>query len=177
MPKRRREEEGDENCGQALLKTHVSQKEVNLGVLQERNMQAVYNKTRELLFRGVKSLANNNAVRWEEGASDGAGRQSQDIARYRQLALTGGSAPALSGCCSCLRLDCSPTHQPNQCRGCGGRPGRLCAMQCESCGAAGCGPATSCRAVRHCGGCGTLYCGDCAPPAGPETCVCSLCTI
>ena len=44
MPKRRREEEGDENCGQALLKTHVSQKEVNLGVLQERNMQAVYNK-------------------------------------------------------------------------------------------------------------------------------------
>ena len=53
MPKRRREEDGDENCGQALLKTHVSQKEVNLGVLQERNMQAVYNKVKELYLNQI----------------------------------------------------------------------------------------------------------------------------
>ena len=35
MPKRRRSDEDEENSGgQGLLKTHVSQKDVNMGVLQ-----------------------------------------------------------------------------------------------------------------------------------------------
>ena len=58
MGKRPRSE--DDDCG-TLRKTHVSEREVNLGVLQEIKMQDVYNKTMAMLFRGTKNLANNNA--------------------------------------------------------------------------------------------------------------------
>ena len=72
---KRARSEDDENCGgQSLLKTHVSEREVNLGVLQERRMQDVYNKTMEMLFRGTKNLANNNAVmEVERSGDDGEG--------------------------------------------------------------------------------------------------------
>ena len=36
MPKRRRSEDEENSGGHGLLKTHVSQKEVNMGVLQVR---------------------------------------------------------------------------------------------------------------------------------------------
>ena len=86
MGKRARSED-DENCGgQGLLKTHVSEREVNLGVLQERRMQDVYNKTMEMLFRGTKNLANNNAVL--EMEKDDGGVRSRDTKSYRQLALS-----------------------------------------------------------------------------------------
>ena len=60
MGKRPRSEDDENYGGHGLLKTHVSEREVNMGVLQERNMQAVYNKTMQMLYRGTKNLANNN---------------------------------------------------------------------------------------------------------------------
>ena len=60
MGKRARSED-DENCGgEGLRKMHISEREVNNGVLQERKMQEVYNKTLAMLFRGTKNLDNNN---------------------------------------------------------------------------------------------------------------------
>ena len=64
MGKRPRSEDDENYGGHGLLKTHVSEREVNMGVLQERNMQAVYNKTMQMLYRGTKNLANNNGSKW-----------------------------------------------------------------------------------------------------------------
>ena len=85
MGKRPRSED-DENCGQGLVKTHVSEKEVNMGVLQEKNMQNVYNKTMAMLFRGTKNLVNNNAGMEVEEEEDE--KPSHDTVSYKQLSLT-----------------------------------------------------------------------------------------
>ncbi len=61
MPKRlRSEEEGFSSCG--LLKNHISEREVNSGVLQQERMKSVYEKTLALLYRGSRNVANNNAL-------------------------------------------------------------------------------------------------------------------
>ena len=86
MGKRPRSEDDDENCGQGLVKTHVSEKEVNMGVLKEKNMQNVYNKTMAMLFRGTKNLANNNAGMEVEEEEDT--KPSHDTVAYKQLSLT-----------------------------------------------------------------------------------------
>ena len=88
MGKRRRSDD-DENCGGQLQKNHISEKEVNMGVLQERNMAEVYNKTMAMLFRGTKNLANNNAcVDTEMEAQEAEEPQSRDKVAYRQLSLS-----------------------------------------------------------------------------------------
>ena len=84
MGKRPRSED-DENYG-CLVKTHVSEKEVNMGVLQEKNMQQVYNKTMQMLFRGTRNLANNNAEAEEMSDEE---QQSKDTVSYKQLSLNG----------------------------------------------------------------------------------------
>ena len=86
MGKRPRSESDEENYG-CLVKTDVSEKEVNLGVLQEQNMQQVYNKTMQMLFRGTRNLANNNAE--VETMSEEDTTQSKDTVAYRQLSLNG----------------------------------------------------------------------------------------
>lgn len=86
MGKRPRSED-DENCGQGLLKTHVSEKEVNMGVLKEKNMQHVYNKTRAMLFRGTKNLANNNAGMEIDDEEVDCDSSSHDIVPYKQLTI------------------------------------------------------------------------------------------
>ena len=149
MGKRARSED-DENCGgQSLLKTHVSEREVNLGVLQERRMQDVYNKTMEMLFRGTKNLANNNAVLEVGKDGDGAdcvSARSKDTQSYRQLALSsdcslvaGERRPsARLECVSCARPHCD-LSQVVVCRVCRGRVGSLCVLQCGQCGGSVCG--------------------------------------
>jgi len=104
MGKRPRSEDDDENCGQGLLKTHVSEKEVNMGVLKEKNMQNVYNKTMAMLFRGTKNLANNNAG-IERGKVVDV-KASRDKVAYKQLSLTplGAVSSLQASCCSCVTL-------------------------------------------------------------------------
>ena len=143
MGKRPRSED-DENCGgQGLLKTHVSEREVNLGVLQERRMQDVYNKTMEMLFRGTKNLANNNAVLEVEKGEDSGGVRSKDTQSYRQLALSSqctlvAGAPPRLECVSCARPHCDLTRL-TVCGVCRGRVGSLCLLQCGQCGGPACG--------------------------------------
>ncbi|XP_051779164.1 apoptosis regulatory protein Siva [Erpetoichthys calabaricus] len=43
------------------MKMHVTQKEVNEGVARDVNMKAVYDRTRELLYSGARSLKNINS--------------------------------------------------------------------------------------------------------------------
>ena len=149
MGKRARSED-DENCGgQGLLKTHVSEREVNLGVLQERRMQDVYNKTMEMLFRGTKNLANNNAVpeveKGEAGGEAGAVRSRRDRQSYRQLALSSDCSlvaderpgPRLE-CVSCARPHCDLSGL-TVCGVCRGRVGSLCVLQCGQCWGPTCG--------------------------------------
>ena len=158
MGKRARSED-DENCGgQGLLKTHVSEREVNLGVLQERRMQDVYNKTMEMLFRGTKNLANNNAVLEVERAGDGGEpgtERSRDRQSYRQLALSSDCSlvvaerpPARLECVSCARPHCDLTRVTVVCGVCRGRVGSLCVRQCGECGASTCG---LCAHIAHSG--------------------------
>lgn len=42
------------DCSPLQFKTHISAKEVNLGVGQEQNMRAVYDRTKDLLYQGSK---------------------------------------------------------------------------------------------------------------------------
>ena len=177
MGKRARSED-DENCGQSLVKTHVSEKEVNMGVLREKNMQNVYNKTMAMLFRGTKNLANNNA-----GMEVGQGveaRPSHDKVAYKQLSLTplGGVTSSSEAshshtCCSCVRADCAVGGRA-MCGSCGGGVGARCVKTCEGCGAVACGV---CDSVRPCHGCGAHYCGACALPStlSDQSCVCRNC--
>jgi len=176
MGKRPRSED-DENCGQGLVKTHVSEKEVNMGVLKEKNMQNVYNKTMAMLFRGTKNLANNNA-----GVEAGKGvdvKASHDKVAYKQLSLTPhggvsrlGGASRLPSCCSCVSEDCAAAGAV--CGSCGGGVGPRCVKQCQGCGTVACGV---CDSVRPCHGCGVLYCGGCAYPSTvlEQYCVCTHC--
>ena len=85
MGKRPRSE--DDDCG-TLRKTHVSEREVNLGVLQEIKMQDVYNKTMAMLFRGTKNLANNNAGLDRENMEVESETVSKDRKNYLQLSLS-----------------------------------------------------------------------------------------
>ena len=86
MGKRTRSED-DENCGgEGLRKMHISEREVNNGVLQERKMQEVYNKTLAMLFRGTKNLDNNNAI-VEAPETEDSYLKSKDLHSYRQLSL------------------------------------------------------------------------------------------
>jgi len=176
MGKRPRSED-DENCGQGLVKTHVSEKEVNMGVLKEKNMQNVYNKTMAMLFRGTKNLANNNAG-LETGKVVDV-KASHDKVAYKQLSLTAlggvsrvGGASLLPSCCSCVREDCAAVGAV--CGTCGGGVGPRCAKYCQGCGATACGV---CDSVRPCHGCGTHYCGVCAYPStvAEQCCVCTHC--
>lgn len=96
MGKRSRSED-DENHG-GLRKTHVSEREVNLGVLQERKMQEVYNKTVAMLFRGTKNVANNNAVLEREDTVEEESERSRDRKKYRQLSLTSQCGLESPGC-------------------------------------------------------------------------------
>ena len=111
MPKRPRSEDDENYEGHGLLKTHISQKEVNMGVLQEKNMQEVYNKTMAMLFRGTKNLANNNA----ESNMETDVQCRKDKLNYRQLSLssTCGLVPGtrdIATCCvSCVRPECLVT--------------------------------------------------------------------
>jgi len=179
MGKRPRSED-DENCGQGLVKNHISEKEVNMGVLKERNMQEVYNKTMAMLYRGTKNLANNNAGVVEGQVVDS--KPSHDRVAYKQLALTPlGGVSSTSGslqqpsCCSCTRADCTLVAGV-MCRSCGGGVGIQCVRRCEGCGATACGV---CDSVRACYGCGVLYCGGCAQPSqiSDQFCVCGKCYI
>ncbi|XP_035667582.1 uncharacterized protein LOC118410153 [Branchiostoma floridae] len=50
------------------LKTHVGQKEVNLGVCKEQNMKAVYEHTQKMLFEGARKC--NGAVELTAAVTD-----------------------------------------------------------------------------------------------------------
>jgi len=176
MPKRLRSED-EENFG-VLMKNHISEREVNMGVLKDLNMRRVHEKTLALLFRGQKNVANNNAEYMQESAAP-----SKDKQMYRQLCLTNTGActnmePSssaqvtreLSSCCSCLRTSCLPTGRT--CETCSGAVGSTCLRSCSSCGNSCCG---SCDGIRQCGGCENLFCGNCALPRGSDLCTCALC--
>jgi len=149
-----------------------------MGVLKERNMQAVYSKTMAMLYRGTKNLANNNAGGMEIGQTVDI-KPSHDRVVYKQLALTplggvtsiGGARPQLS-CCSCVRADCN-LGGGVVCGSCSGSVGLKCARSCEGCGIVACG---LCDTVRACHGCGALYCGSCAYPSD-MSCVCTNCSM
>ena len=112
-------------------------------------MQDVYNKTMEMLFRGTKNLANNNAVMEVERSGDGVAVRSKDTQSYRQLALSSDCslvagerrASARLECVSCVRPHCDLTRVV-VCRVCRGRVGSLCALQCGQCGGPTCGLCT-----------------------------------
>ncbi|XP_076068836.1 apoptosis regulatory protein Siva-like isoform X1 [Oratosquilla oratoria] len=73
------------------FKTHVGEKEVNMGVKREENMKAVYEKTLTMLFNGSKNLSNNNTVdRMEEGELDSSQRPStqSSATSLRQMVFT-----------------------------------------------------------------------------------------
>jgi len=173
MTKRLRSE--DEENLSTLVKNHISDREVNNGVLKEVNMKSVYEKTLEMLYRGQKNVANNNA---ESGP--GVIATSKDRQVYRQLCLLNtGSYSKHSphkahsaSCCSCIKSSCYSTG--DKCYVCRGNIGVTCLLQCNSCGKRCCG---SCDGVRNCIGCPDLFCDSCATPNdanGPE-CICHLC--
>jgi len=155
MGKRPRSED-DENYGcEGLRKTHISEREVNLGVLQERKMQDVYNKTMAMLFRGTKNLANNNAVLESEKTEDSVLR-SRDRQSYRQLSLSSQcrlQAPSLQApslqCVSCVRADCEMSSG-RRCGRCGGKAGSLCVQQCRHCDTSLC---ALCATLPSCSNC------------------------
>jgi len=198
MPKRGRSETDEEHLG-CLVKNHISQKEVNTGVLQEKNMQvvfnntmdklkkgAIYNKTREKLFNGVKNLANNNVNNTEESLEKLA--ESHDKVRYTQLCLTNSGSftklplseptaarEAFGGenweFCSCSSPGCR--IPPGQvCSSCWRGMGDTCSKRCSSCATGSCG---LCDQVRSCSRCWGAFCGNCAVKEGETSCLCYDC--
>jgi len=199
MPKRGRSETDDEHLG-CLVKNHISQKEVDTGVQQQQNMQAVfnktmdklkkgaiYNKTREKLFNGVKNLANNNVNNTEENRTE-KDIESHDKVRYTQLCLTNSgtftklplACPSSSlappggenwDFCSCIDPGCRVP--PGQvCSSCFRPVGDSCRKQCSSCAVATC---SLCDQVRGCSGCWRMFCGNCAVADGAVACLCFNC--
>ena len=177
MGKRARSED-DENSGQGLMKMHVSEKEVNMGILQEKRMQNVYNKTMSKLFKGTKNLANNNAH--TETCDNIESLNSHDTVSYKQLSITASCGiskesviPVLSKCCSCTRTDCA-TSGVLKCASCNGNVGSRCVKSCESCRTISC---SICDSIRPCQGCGTLFCSLCAMPSSfrDDLCLCYNC--
>jgi len=174
MPKRLRSD--DEENLTCLVKNHISDREVNNGVLKDLNMRTVYQKTLALLFRGQKNVANNNAE-----SLPGCGVQSKDKQPYRQLCLSNSGScikandqlSAISvgpvGCCSCIRPSCRPTGR--NCQICSGTVGSSCLLTCSNCLSSSCG---SCDGVRTCSSCGIMFCRSCAFFRG-SGCICSLC--
>ena len=194
MPKRPRcNDDDDENNLAGLVKNHISEREVNTGVLQEVHMNTVYKKTLARLFQGQRNVANNNAAEKRPVAAAVAGacvlgaggdvdmqpgNDKQPV--YKQLGLsTSGTCirmpsnpfgpSVVLNCCSCVNSSCSWTG--SRCQTCGGPVGSLCLLTCSGCASIAC---TNCDAIRQCLGCGRLACGSCAMPR--ETgCLCSLC--
>ena len=150
MPKRARSD--DEENFSCLVKTHVSQREVNLGVLRERNMAKVHERTLSLLFRGPK----------KSGAPQDPPPaflpcSPRDIATYRQLSLTPGSPllpPATFSCFSCVSPSCRPLASCTSCQ----RPLGSCAPVCDSCSVPCC---PLCESVQACRSCGASHCSSC----------------
>ena len=65
MPKRLRSDDDDDSLT-SLVKNHISDREVNRGVLMEVHMNKVYEKTMALLVKGQKNATNNNNNNKEE---------------------------------------------------------------------------------------------------------------
>jgi len=172
MPKRLRSDD-DENLA-CLIKNHISDREVNSGVLKDLNMRNVHQKTLALLFKGQRNVANNNAENIPE-----SGVQSKDKQLYRQLCLSSSGSflkPATKvnspvNCCSCLKSSCMPTGQ--FCYICSGNIGSTCLNGCSSCQTKCCG---NCDGIRQCASCGNSFCSGCALPSENGGCVCQLCT-
>jgi len=173
MPKRLRSTDDDHLA--SLVKNHISDREVNNGILKERNMLAVHEKTLALLYRGQKNVANNNAVN-----KPGVSVPSRDKQLYRQLCLTNAGLCTAENqsnirremaCCSCVKPSCLPSGR--YCQLCAGSIGLTCLLVCHSCGVSCCG---GCDGVRRCGGgCGSFFCGSCATPTTASDCLCHLC--
>lgn len=147
MPKRARSDD-DENYSGGLVKTHVSQKEVNLGVLREQNMAKVHERTLNLLYRNTKFLP-TQPVKLE------IKKPSLDSTPYKQLSLNPGENALPISCFSCLRPSCLAVQTCTSCR----KPvGATCVAKCNAC------PELSCRLcdfVAVCDVCGKSHCPSC----------------
>merc|ERR1719234_35357 len=98
-----------ENYSGGLVKTHISQKEVNLGVLREQNMAKVHERTLSLLFRNTRVLPTQPLKPELEKASS-------DRPSYKQLSLTPGENALPTSCFSCLRPSCAVVQTCTSCQ-------------------------------------------------------------
>lgn len=158
MPKRARSE--DEENYSSLVKTHISEKEVNQGVLKDHNMKVVHDKTLSMLYRGTKNLKNNNVGSIPPPNSTQLTRPSMDLTSYRQLSLTTGSSVvssllSQSFCNSCVKPNCLGGQQ---CSSCLQTVGSTCVIKCEGCNLVCC---RFCETIVNCETCFRTHCMSC----------------
>ncbi|XP_033216374.1 apoptosis regulatory protein Siva-like [Belonocnema kinseyi] len=120
------------------LKVHVGQKEVNSGVLKEKQMQSVYDRTMNLLREGAKTMALNTSADDIKLNTSNIKCNSVDATKLKQTFLnnmlqieTTGTesqnfAVALCGCCRII-------DSQSQCNRCDQILCTTCLTECADC--------------------------------------------